>query len=92
MKESSQASKSASAASHHHLHAPFALSLGDVELELFQSSELQLRYLPDLTLQYNTCTRARTVHVHYQNHNIQHQLYLPFLTYSNTYLQVIPPT
>lgn len=57
MKESSQASKSASAASHHHLHAPFALSLGDVELELFQSSELQLRYLhvPDLTLQYNTC-------------------------------------
>lgn len=49
MKESSQASKSASAASHHHLHAPFALSLGDVELELFQSSELQLRYLPDLT-------------------------------------------
>lgn len=77
MKESSQASKSASAASHHHLHAPFALSLGDVELEPFQSSELQLRYLPDLTLQYNTCTRARTVHVHYKNHNIQHQLYLP---------------
>lgn len=58
MKESSQASKSASAASHHHLHAPFALSLGDVELELFQSSELQLRYLPDLTLHYST------VHVH----------------------------
>lgn len=65
MKESSQASKSASAASHHHLHAPFALSLGDVELELFQSSELQLRYLPDLTyitVQYmytgthSTCT------------------------------------
>lgn len=75
MKESSQASKSASAASH--LHAPFALSLGDVELELFQSSELQLRYLPDLTLQYNTYTQARTVHVHYKNHNIQHQLYLP---------------
>lgn len=51
MKESSQASKSASAASH--LHAPFALSLGDVELELFQSSELQL---PDL--------HYSTIHVH----------------------------